>query len=697
MKITMQQPTIPPEPNTSPRDIRSILLISIIALGTLLRINELGLKSLWVDEIGQVWYARIGPIAAIKGAMTHVAAAPLDYVVTSLMAMLDKTDFGLRMPAMIWGVLAIYFIYRIGSSVLGSPVIGLCAAFLLAVSPTHIEYSQEIRFYSLFTLLSIISVLMFARALERGTWVSWMGFATVLILSALTHYYTVFVILVLGIFALLIAGGTRTDRMALFRLRPDLRFLIPFAASVACAIGAIGAWYMLSGGGRPSPFTFTFPSATDIFAAPLSGLYWPNHLIGYGVFPALALVGLGLGLARRQPWVIVLTLIPAVAVAGTLALDSTFSYFYTPRQILFTVPFYILLVAVGIVYGATALLRRPAIANGAAAIIAIIIGGLLTPQIQAYYAYPKANWRDTALFLRGALTHSDTILALDPDPLNTYLLYYEPSLKQYIVPRATLSSLAATGPAPQRIWLVAEPSAAVSPPEGWQKVEVSGALGRFHLYYMGSATVDSLWKEVEQINLPLSLAAQSNMLYALARDQPQIAAQSARDLIGQFESKVQPLTGNEAGMLLTKAGRVLFDTGEQAAGVGYVERARGYNLRDQDAINTLGYMYLQQKRCDDAVSVLEGSPRLNDNYWANNFLGSAYRCQEQWVSAANAYHMAFTIQDNPDMLLIEAQMYLNAGATDRATPLLSEVRERFPNTPAAAQAEQLLSDPAAAP
>ena len=67
--------------------------------------------TLWVDEIGQVLVARNGVAAAFTGASGHFGAAPLDYVVTALTLQIGDSEFVLRLPAALWGTVAIVLVY----------------------------------------------------------------------------------------------------------------------------------------------------------------------------------------------------------------------------------------------------------------------------------------------------------------------------------------------------------------------------------------------------------------------------------------------------------------------------------------------------------------------------------------------------------------------------------------------------------
>lgn len=63
-----------------------LALGAILVFAFVLRIHDLGVKSLWYDEIHEVLVSRSGLLSSIQGATAHYGAAPLDYVVTGLTA-----------------------------------------------------------------------------------------------------------------------------------------------------------------------------------------------------------------------------------------------------------------------------------------------------------------------------------------------------------------------------------------------------------------------------------------------------------------------------------------------------------------------------------------------------------------------------------------------------------------------------------
>src|SRR5436190_16465346 len=116
----------------SPRLLEWSALMGILLVGAFLRFYHLDYKSLWVDEIGQVLVAQGGVSEAIRGAAQHVAAPPLDYLITWGMLQIANTEFVLRFAPAAWSILAIALLYALTKRLTGSVLTALLAAYLLA-------------------------------------------------------------------------------------------------------------------------------------------------------------------------------------------------------------------------------------------------------------------------------------------------------------------------------------------------------------------------------------------------------------------------------------------------------------------------------------------------------------------------------------------------------------------------------------
>jgi mannosyltransferase len=128
----------------------------IIVLALALRLYQLGEESLWNDEV-----VSIGSAENIRGL---ARSRPLYFVMLRVWMLFGHSDAWLRGLAVVFGVLSVWILYRLGQR-LGGESLGLIAALILALSPLFIDLSQEIRFYTLSTLLGLAGTLALARGI----------------------------------------------------------------------------------------------------------------------------------------------------------------------------------------------------------------------------------------------------------------------------------------------------------------------------------------------------------------------------------------------------------------------------------------------------------------------------------------------------------------------------------------------------
>ena len=115
---------------------------------------------------------------------------------------------------MVFGVITIPAVYALASRFL-SQKIGLVAAALLAVHSFHIEHSEQLRSYSLLTLLVVLSTYTFLSLLDsprrKDLWVLYILF------SSLAIYAQVFAVFILGAQWLAVRPG-RAKQLGLLKL-----------------------------------------------------------------------------------------------------------------------------------------------------------------------------------------------------------------------------------------------------------------------------------------------------------------------------------------------------------------------------------------------------------------------------------------------------------------------------------------------
>jgi 4-amino-4-deoxy-L-arabinose transferase-like glycosyltransferase len=240
-----------------------LVLILVIAAG--LRFYDLGSQSLWSDE-GNSAAMAARSLADIAGATAHDIHPPFYYWLLHLWTRVFGTsEAGLRSLSATLGVLLVLSIAELGRRLYGRAT-GLAVAFVAAVSPFQVYYSQEARMYILVALLATAGFLHFWWFIERedrllpapgGTtsgavesW-SWLPYTAapllvIWVLGLYTHYAFPLVIGVMTVLYVVWAAATRQRGLFWRRLA---RWGVLLAVALACyapwlpvALQQVGHW-----------------------------------------------------------------------------------------------------------------------------------------------------------------------------------------------------------------------------------------------------------------------------------------------------------------------------------------------------------------------------------------------------------------------------------------------------------------------
>lgn len=151
------------------KNIRTTWILSgILIAGLLFRLHKLGARSIWFDEaainVAERYLAAFGP-ALEAWSKSRGLTFPY-FALLSGWHKMAGNEFILRLPSVLFGTAAILMMFAAGEFLFNRKT-GLTAAFLLAISPFHIYYSQEVSPYSLVVLLSLTSLYLFTRYLKE--------------------------------------------------------------------------------------------------------------------------------------------------------------------------------------------------------------------------------------------------------------------------------------------------------------------------------------------------------------------------------------------------------------------------------------------------------------------------------------------------------------------------------------------------
>lgn len=263
-----------------------LALLTTLALGV--RLIGLGRQSLWFDETVSVFVARLGWREALEFLLADGVHPPLYYAIQKISLLLGASEFAARLPAAVFGALAVAFLYRWSSRWAG-PASAALAATLLALSPLHVWYSREARMYSLLVVLALAAMWLYTRMLrEPPTVASGAALVAVHALAYLTHYFA----------ALLFLIQLTHLVLHLRRHAPSLRRWAALQALAFLPLAAWAAWVAQRNGGYfgigwiPVP-TWQDPWLTLInFTAGYTPPIHLGHVLAAGGILGLALAGL---------------------------------------------------------------------------------------------------------------------------------------------------------------------------------------------------------------------------------------------------------------------------------------------------------------------------------------------------------------------------------------------------------------------
>lgn len=246
------------------RDWAAAGIVGVVLIGIALRFVSRG--PLWLDEAQSLAIAR-QPLGHLADALKHDGAPPLYYTLLHVWTgWFGTSTFAVRSLSAIPAVLALPAVLRLGRRI-GGDAVGIAAIVLLAVSPFAVRYAVEARMYSLLLLFGILGAHAVLSAHRHRTWTATAGVAVVSAAMLYTHYYSVFLLTVVGAAELWRAVRRRdggSTRVVLGIVIGSLTFLpwlpvflyqsrhtgAPWASppDASAVFGTINAWM---GGARP--------------------------------------------------------------------------------------------------------------------------------------------------------------------------------------------------------------------------------------------------------------------------------------------------------------------------------------------------------------------------------------------------------------------------------------------------------------
>ncbi len=451
-------------------------LVGILALGALLRLIQLDFQPLWWDEGYSVFFAtRAFDVMLARTAID--IHPPLYYaLLQGWIAAFGKTAETLRLMSVVFGIAALPLLYLVAKKLFDARV-GLVAAFLLALSPLSIYYAQELRMYGMVLFLALGSVaaqlkILKAENAARGApsqIASWL-YVTATVALLYTQYFAAFLIVAQIVVALYLKYRARWP----ISLRAwSARWLSVGALYLPWALYAgpklytyVTAKVGIEQYARLDPFAFLAQHLAAFSIGHVSEWTW----LAWGTVIFVALAFFGLGATSK---------IEKQKAKGAVGYSLTAIYFFTPlllgflvnliypfhplryeRLLLFAAPFFLILVARGIV----ALHERQRAFGYAAGALIVILSALALYDFYTVARYPDEDYRPLIAEMEKYAAENDLVYAVYPwqiGYLETYyrgapLRIYETPVTEWLQDKQALSqTLARLHRENARAWLLA--------------------------------------------------------------------------------------------------------------------------------------------------------------------------------------------------------------------------------------------------
>ncbi len=343
------------ERNGRPFPWQCFLAFLVVALAAILRCTTLPSQSLWLDE-GYTLVEAGRPWSELLAALFDPRQGYPLYILSMKLwsATWGTGEAALRWPSAIAGICAVPLLYTLGRRLFGRNT-GLLAGLLLSLSPLAVWYSQEAKAYAPALFFILAAWLALWEAGERGRRFLWWTFVGLVLLTLLTHRL-LGVLALVGqlVYLLYLAQQGQLGR----RYRP----LVVGLLLAVLALSIAGLWLTLGQAGATRQFgterdwSILLQTLTQfslrIAPTPPEPALGPDRRAWLLPFAGAALAGmvaLALDLAspgrkRRRAVFLLSSLVTPPAAFFLLYLIRPFYY---ERYLLGALPFYLLLLAVG--------------------------------------------------------------------------------------------------------------------------------------------------------------------------------------------------------------------------------------------------------------------------------------------------------------------------------------------------------------
>ncbi len=431
--------------------VAAVFLLLILLLGLGLRLYGLDAQSLWYDEGFSVYLARMDVDEITTRTAADIQPPLYYYLLHGWIGLFGDGERALRGLSVLFGVLTVPLTYAVAWQLFRSRLAGLLAALLVAVSPLHVWYGQEVRMYTLLTFLCLLSsyfLLLVVKAEKTGpVAILWTVYTLANVAALYTHYFAFFVLVFQALYVLavwvagrgrplhLVLGGLASGVATLLLYLPWLPQLITrYGTDVSYWPGQLKIHEVLV------DIVLSFVGGESISEA--AGILLAA---GYGLVLILCLLAL-LAQAMRggqpevdgRPYPLLFLLLYLLLPPALILALSYNTPKFNARYVMVSHPAFSLLLAGGL----AALWQRRAgslgnVLRGALSAVALVflLGVSAYADYDAYTdpAFARADFRGAARYLQERIGPDETVILISGHMFPVFD-YYAPGIERHLLP-----------------------------------------------------------------------------------------------------------------------------------------------------------------------------------------------------------------------------------------------------------------------
>ena len=373
--------------------------VELTLLAGCLRFLRLGAWSLWIDEGNTLWLTQ-----HLSGKRPTDAYPLFFWLERGMVELFGTGEFALRLLPAILGILTVPLLYLAFRKAAGERA-AFWGALLLALSPWHLFWSQNARYY---TLLMVEALVMFRLAWawwEGGGWKHLAGLALVGLAGLMTQYTLLLAWPALMLYPLVarLTGHARDGRFAWRRI-----FLFAGALALPALLAA----------GRMIAFSGEFASIPRHYGDnPLRLVAALAFRLGLPICVAVLIGAIaGLRMPDMQRRRFALFAVSCAAVPALLAALASFKVIATSYYVFFALPMFLLLAGLAL----EEIPRRGRMALVAGLLLAAFYAQGLALYFTVHHG-DRIRWREAVEFVQKRIAPGDRIIGAGSEAVSYYL------------------------------------------------------------------------------------------------------------------------------------------------------------------------------------------------------------------------------------------------------------------------------------